>query len=196
MNAYEIIEGLKDQICDLIIEREKDPLSGVKDLSKYKKEREQELVNTKRFLEAATSSKEILQEIHKKEIRDTNNNRDDNIKVFIEMRNDYADRIKVTGKLELQLEKLKKELSRSRNDVAKLREELGEIRGVSSIEKHGDNPWHLGVPYKTRDKTGAGDWRDSYRGGNRREDRGESNRFREERDRRNFGGERRKSKFW
>ena len=189
MNGYEIIESLKDQICEMIMEREKDPLSKVQDLKHFKKDREQELVNSRNFLEAAKSSRKILKELFEKESADTNNNREDKLKVFTELRNDYADRIRVTGKLESQLERLKKEVSKSRNDVAKLRDELGDIKGVSSIEKHGDNPWNLGVPYKARDSK-VGDWRDSYRSGDRV--RGEGR----DRDRRNFGGERRRSKFW
>ena len=145
-------EELKDNICQMIMQRESDPLSQVKNLEHHKNTLQQDLTFNTMILESARKSQKVMREIHEKIMKDKQTaaeNSKDRLHMFEEMKKDYAERVTASASLMINKRGVERDLRNVKNEVAKLREELAMITGDSPIER-GDNPWNLGVGYGGR----------------------------------------------
>ena len=144
MDAFHRREELKDQICDLIVDREKDSLSCLK-----KSDLLMELEEASHHLVSAKGSRDVLIEFYKKQVESKKSSPGGGREQFEDMKKDYAEQIVVRGQLEAQVEAVRKDYNHQMKVLARLREDLMYYKRDED-RKH-DNPFvGIGVPYGGR----------------------------------------------
>ena len=144
MDAFHRREELKDQICDMIMEREKDSLSCLK-----KTDLLMELEEANHHLDSAKGSRDVLIELYKKQVESKKLSPGGGREEFEDMKKDYAEQIVVRGQLEAQVDAARKDYNHQMKVLARLREDLMYYKRDEDRKR--DNPFvGIGVPYGGR----------------------------------------------
>ena len=144
MDSFHKREDLKDQICDILMEREKDSLSSLR-----KEDLIMELEEANHLLVSAKGSREVLVKIYKEQLERKTQSTGKGREQFEDMKKDYAEQILVRGRLEAQVEAARKDYNQKMKVLARLRDDLMFYRRDED-RKH-DNPFvGIGVPYGGR----------------------------------------------
>ena len=148
MGEFLRIGQLKEEICKLIIEREHD-LSRDGNLSCLSLPQiRNDLEYTKNILASARNSKKLMAKLLKKKSDDVEIVEKDALsktrETIEKMKAEYADKIVDEGHLKGQVKGLARELNSLRNENARVREEIRDVKG--EFQGSGDgNPWQVGV---------------------------------------------------
>lgn len=148
MNDFVKIELLKGEICKMITEREHDLSNDINpdSLPQLRKE----FAYAKSILASAKKSKEFMVELLKEryDLRDSLS--EASYRETIEKwKMEYAEKLIDEGHLKGQVKCLTRELNSLRNEAAKIREEIRDVKGEYPGSGDG-NPWQVGVAYGGR----------------------------------------------
>ena len=137
-------ELLRVQICEMITEREHDLSKGIDPQSTPQVKKD--LENVKNKLTSAINSREMMIELlkNRQEEFEKVSNMNTSEK-FEEMKTQYAEKIIEAGHLKGQNRGLTNELKSLRNEAARIREKIREVKG--ELSSCGGNPWQVGVAY-------------------------------------------------
>ena len=149
MKGFQRIEMLKDEICKMITEREHDLSKSINpdSLPQLKKD----LADVKSSLASAQNSKKLMVELLKEKSDEKDDLPESSYRETIEkMKMEYADKIIDEGHLKGQIKSLTRELNSIRNEAARLREEIRNVKGEFQGSCDAGNPWQVGVAYGGR----------------------------------------------
>ena len=178
MSGFHKIGLLKEEICEMIIEREHDISKDSNPNSVSLPQLRNDLEYTKNMLASARNSKMLMAELLKKKLDDVEFVEKDAVlktrETIEKMKVEYAAKIIDEGHLKGQVRDLTKELNSIRDDNTRLREEIRDVKGEFRGSGEG-NPWQVGVSYggrrpmRPRERRGDGlDW--GHRGERRNRD--------------------------
>ena len=179
MSGFHKIGLLKEEICEMITEREHDISKDSIPNSLSQPQLRIDLEYTKNILASARNSKMLMAELLKKKLDDVEFVEKDALlktrETIEKMKAEYAGKIIDEGHLMGQVRGLTRELNSIRDDNTRLREEIRDVKG--EFQGSGDgNPWQVGVSYggrrpvrpRERRGEGGGDW--GHRGDRRDRD--------------------------
>jgi len=169
MSGFHKIGLLKEEICEMIVEREHDISkdSNPNSLLSLPQLRN-DLEYTKNILASAQNSKRLMVELLKKKLEDVELVEKDALsktrETIEKMKAEYAGKIIDEGHLMGQVRGLTREVNSLQYDNTRLREEIRDVKG--EFRGSGDgNPWQVGVSYggrraaRPRERRGDGlDW--------------------------------------
>ena len=148
MNELLKIGLLKEEICKMITEREHDLSNDINpdSLPQLRKE----FAYAKTILASAKNSKEFMVELLKEKFDSRDSVSEDSYRETIEKwKMEYADKLIDEGHLKGQVKDLTRELNSLRNEAARIREEIRDVKGEYPGSGDG-NPWQVGVAYGGR----------------------------------------------
>ena len=170
MSGFHKIGLLKEEICEMIIEREHDISkdsnpNSVLSLPQLRND----LEYTMNILASAQNSKKLMAELLKKKLEDVEFVEKDVVlktrETIEKMKVEYAAKIIDEGQLKTQVRGLTRDLNSLRDETSRLRMEIRDVKGEFQGSGEG-NPWQVGVTYggrrpmrpRERRGEGGGDW--------------------------------------
>ena len=148
MNEFLKIELLKEEICKMITEREHDLSNDINPDSLP--QLSNNLAYVKAILASAQNSKEFMVELLKERLDEEDTISKTRYRESIEKgKLEYAEKLVDEGHLKGQIKDLTKELNSLRNEAARIREEIRDVKGEYPGSGDG-NPWQVGVAYGGR----------------------------------------------